>query len=307
MKRRDFLRKSVGAGVAAGALLSTTRFNHVLAGSGKEALPYDMVALKGGTPAQMFDQGIAQLGGMKQFVKPNQTVVIKPNIGWAVEPERAANTNPELVKQVVKHCYDAGAKKVYVFDHTCNEWTKCYTLSGIEKYAKEAGAEMVPGNDEKYYHPVTIEKGVSLKEAKVHELILESDVIINIPVLKHHGGAKMSLAMKNLMGVVWDRGYWHKNDLQQCIADFATYCKPDLNIVDGYRVLMQKGPRGVSVDDVAEMKYQMISTDMVAVDTASVKVFGKATLDEVSHIGLAEKLGVGTTKLETLNIKRINI
>ena len=92
---------------------------------------------------------------------------------------------------------------------------------------------MVPGNSEGYYHPVTIKNGKMLKNAKVHEKILESDVFINVPILKTHGGKTDDFNEKP-DGVVWDRGYWHANDLQQCIADFATFKKPVLNIVDAY-------------------------------------------------------------------------
>jgi uncharacterized protein (DUF362 family) len=265
-----------------------------------------MVAVRGGEAAAMFDKGIASLGGLKQFVKPNQNVVVKPNIGWDTTPERGANTNPELVKRIVEHCFMAGAKKVYVFDNTCNEWTRCYKNSGIEKAVKDAGGTLVTGNTESYYHAVDVNRGVSLKKAKVHELILESDVFINVPVLKSHSSARLTIAMKNLMGIVWDRRWWHGNDLNQCIADFCTYRKPDLNIVDAYRVMKQNGPRGISVNDVVKMKYQIIGTDMVAVDTAATKLFGM-DVNTVKYLDMAQKLKVGTTQLESLNINRITI
>jgi len=306
MKRRDFIRRSVAASVASGALFSMGRWNTLLASGTSSDLPFDLVAVKNGNPMQMFDQGIAALGGMKNFVKPNQTVVVKPNIGWDSAPERAANTNPELVGHIVKHCIGAGAKKVIVFDKTCDEWTRCYKNSGIEKAVKDNGGQMVTGAFEADYRPVKITKGVTLKETKVHKLILESDVFINVPVMKNHGGAQMSLTMKNLMGIVWNRRYYHANDLHQCIADFATYRKPDLNVIDGFRVMKRNGPRGVSVNDVATMKYQILSTDMVAADTAATKVFGIET-SRVKHIRIAEGLGVGTTDLDSLNIKRISI
>lgn len=193
-----------------------------------------------------------------------------------------------------------------VFDNTCDEWTRCYKNSGIEDAVKKAGGEIVTGKDETQYKEVKIAQGVVLKNTKVHNLIIESDVIINVPVLKNHGGAKMSLAMKNLMGVVWDREFYHKNDLQQCIADFVSYRKPDLNVIDGFRVMKRNGPKGVSVNDVVEMKYQILSKDIVAADTAATKIFGINT-KEVGHIILAEKLGLGTTNLDSLNIKRITL
>jgi uncharacterized protein (DUF362 family) len=306
MKRRDFLFKSAAATIASGALFSMGKWNSILAEGTVNDLPFDMVAIKNGYPAAMFDVAIEQLGGMKKFVKPGQTVVVKPNIGWDASPERAANTNPELVGRIVKHCLDAGAKSVMVFDNSCDEWTRCYKNSGIEEAVKAAGGQIVTGKDQTQYKEVPIPKGVVLKSAKVHKLIIESDVFINVPILKNHGGAVMTIAMKNLMGVVWDRGFYHKNDLQQCIADFVTYRKPDLNVVDGFRVMKRNGPKGVSVDDVVEMKYQILSKDIVAVDTAATKIFGM-DINKASHILLAEKLGMGTTNLDSLNIKRITL
>jgi uncharacterized protein (DUF362 family) len=307
MKRRDFIRNSVGLGVLSGAVLSMGKLNEVFAAENREfQLPYDLVAIKGGEAAEMFDKGIASLGGMKKFVKPNQTVVVKPNIGWDTPPERGANTSPELVARIIEHCKMAGAKAIYVFDNSIAEWTRCYKISGIEDAVKKAGGIMVSGKSESNYHEVNIPKGNRLKRTKVHELVLESDVFINVPTLKSHGGTTLSISMKNLMGIVWDRKYWHGNDLHQCIADFVTYRKPDLNIVDAYRVLKRNGPRGVSVADVVNMKYQIISQDIVAADAAATKVFG---LDpkQLKHIILAEQLGVGSSNIEAMKVNRITI
>ncbi len=309
MKRRDFLTKSVGAGIVAGGAASFAGIGNVLAGGfqGGEEGPYDLIAVRGGEPAQMFDLAMEAAGGMSKWVKKGQTVVVKPNAAWDVPPERAANTNPELVGRIVEHCIEAGAKQVYVFDNTCDKWDLCYKNSGIEQAVKDAGGQMVPGHTESYYHEVPVVKGKSLKTTQVHELILESDVFINVPILKHHGSTRLTIAMKNLMGVVWDRRWWHKNDLHQCIADYCTfYRKPDLNIVDAYRVLLRNGPRGVSIDDVVEMKSLMISEDIVAVDVAATLLFGIEP-DEVNYIGIADQMGIGTADLSKLNIKRIRV
>jgi len=135
-------------------------------------------------------------------------------------------------------------------------------------------------------------------------LILDSDVFINVPVLKSHSSTRLTIAMKNLMGVVWDRMYWHRNDLNQCIADCCTICKPDLNIVDAYNVMMENGPRGVSVDDVVNMKQQLIARDIVAIDAAATKIFDLEP-DEIKYIGIANEMGVGNQNLKELSINRI--
>ncbi len=310
MKRREFFR--AGAAVTLAAGLNFDKLHAALESNNMvvEAAP-DMVAVMGGEPAVMLDKALEALGGISKYVKKGQSVVIKPNIGWDKKPDFAANTNPELISALVKKCLAAGAKKVTVFDHTCDNWQKCYQSSGIEQAAKAAGAVVAPGNDEVYYKTVALPKGVKLKSTKIHQALLESDVWFNVPVLKNHGGAKMSIAMKNYMGIVWDRGFFHDNDLQQCIADICTWDKkPALNIVDAYRCMRKHGPQGRSVSDTAVLKSLIISTDIVAADVAAIKMFNqveKMDIASVGHIANGEKLKLGTQNIDKLNIKRIKI
>ncbi|MDR0830053.1 MAG: DUF362 domain-containing protein [Prevotellaceae bacterium] len=315
MDRRDFLKTLAVTGVAfslkmsdgMGLLAQTTK-----SAAGNQAV--DLVAVMGGEPDIMFRRAIAEMGGMGKFVKSGQKVCIKPNIGWDKTPELAANTNPKLVAEIVKQCLAAGAKEVVVFDHTCDEWTKCYKNSGIEAAAKKAGAKVLPGNDEAYYKKeISLPKGKSLKSAKIHSAILDSDVWINVPILKHHGGANMSIAMKNHMGIVWNRRVFHVKNLQQCIADICTLDKKAvLNVVDGYRLLTNNGPQGKSEGDVVLAKALFISQDIVAVDTAAVKFFNSSQkhnipLDHVGHISLGQEQKLGTMNIDKLNVKRIKL
>ncbi len=312
MERRDFLTKTMSAGIVAGVGLSLAGSGSIVASekikSGiKEKLgEYDLVAVMGGEPDVMFDKAIASMGGMSKYVKKGQKVVVKPNIGWDKTPEYAATTNPKLVKRIVEQCYQAGAKEVVVFDFTCDNWQKSYTNSGIEKAVKDAGGKMAPGNSKINYKPVLLPNGKRLKEADEHELIMNSDVFINVPILKNHDGATLTICMKNLMGIIWDRGYWHRNNLHQCIADFATYRRPTLNVVDAYRVLKANGPKGVSLDDVALMKSLIISEDIVAADAAAAKLFGLEP-STVNYIRIASEMGVGQMDLQKLNINRIRV
>jgi uncharacterized protein (DUF362 family) len=308
MKRRRFLRTSLGAGVAAGAMMSLGSIEKAVAGKRlPSAANYDLIAVMGGEPAAMFDMGIQALGGMGAFIGKGQKVLVKPNMGWDVVPEKGADTNPALVRRVIEHCLRAGAKEVYVFDNTCDNWIKCYKNSGIEQAAKDAGAKVVPGNSESYYQEVTIPNGKRLTRTKVHELVLETDVFINVPVLKHHSSARLTGALKNMMGVVWDRGYWHANNLNQCIADYALFSeKPSLHIMDAYNVMMRNGPRGVSVADLSNMKSLMISTDWVAIDAAGAKLMGMEP-SSVEHIAIAAGMGAGKMDLSALNIHRMKM
>ncbi len=307
MKRRDFLRTSVGAGLSAGAVMSLGMYDKFLPVTSKSAAKYDMVAVMGGSPDAMFDLGIQELGGIGAFVQKGKKVLIKPNIGWDVIPELGANTNPLLVKRIIEHCFRAGAKEVYVFDHTCDNWLNTYKNSGIERAAKAAGAKVVPGNSENYYQQVQIPGGLKLTGAKVHEILLETDIFINVPVLKDHNSTRMTACLKNTMGVVWDRGFWHKNNLNQCIADFALYeKKPVLNVIDCYNVMVKNGPQGVSKEDIVMMKSQILTTDWVAGDAAAAKMLGIEP-EKIEYIPIAHKMGLGNMKLETLNIKRIKM
>ncbi len=309
MKRRHFVKKGLKAGLLSGVVsLAVPNINLLFGKNGHSEVegPYDLVAVKGGMPGQMFAQAMESLGGMKSYVKKGQKVVVKPNIAWDTPPDRAADTNPELVAEIVKQCLDAGAGSVYVFDHTMDNWTKSYRTSGMDKYVKEAGGKIVPGNSESYYHEVTLTGTQKLRNVKVHELVLEADVFINVPVLKHHSSTRLSLAMKNLMGTVWDRRYWHRNDLHRCIAEFPTYKKPDLNVMDGYAILKRNGPRGVSTSDVLISKSLLVSSDIVAIDAAAAKIFGMDP-KSVPYIRYADAEGLGTMDLSKLNIKRIKI
>jgi uncharacterized protein (DUF362 family) len=309
MKRRDFLKTSAAVGVAAltfDKLQAAVSANTLMV----EAVP-DMVAVMGGEPAQLLERALKEMGGIEKYVKKGQSVVIKPNIGWDKKPDFAANTNPELVETLIKQCFKAGAKSVTVFDHTCDNWQKCYENSGIKKAAEAAGATVLPGNDEIYYKEVKIPRGIKLKSTKIHQALLDADVWFNVPVLKNHGGAKMSIAMKNYMGIVWDRQFFHSNDLQQCIADTCTWQKkPALNIIDAYRCMRKNGPQGRSVSDTSLLKALIVSTDIVAADTAAIGLFNqveKMEINQVGHIANGENLKLGTQKIEKLNVKKIKL
>ena len=306
MKRKDFLKTMA----AAGAAVATQGMGGVdaLAQAEKTGNP-DLVAVVGGEPDVMFQKAIAEFGGMGRFVKKGQKVTIKPNIGWDKAPELAANTNPILVKEMVKQALEAGASEVVVFDHTCDDWRKCYPNSGIEKAVIDAGGKMLPADNERYYREVEFPAGKMLTKGLVHTAILDCDVWFNVPVLKTHGGARMTISLKNLMGIVWDRRVFHGPNLQQFIADSCTLVKrPALNVVDAYRVLKANGPRGRSEADAVLTKGLFASPDIVAVDTAAVAFFNqvaKMPIDEVEHIAFAQDLKLGTMDLDKLNIKRI--
>ncbi len=305
--RRELLQSLAVTGAG---LLSAEGTSDVFAQSAVNK-NYDLVAVMGGEPAAMFDAAIKQMGGIGRFVKPGQKVTIKPNIGWDKTPELAGNTNPDLISAIIKACQAAGAKEITVFDHTCDEWRRCYNTSGIKDAAEALGAVVMPANEERYYREIQLPRGKNMKSALVHQAILDSDVWINVPVLKTHSGARMTICMKNHMGIVWDRRFFHTHDLQQCIADICTIKNPAvLNIVDAYRVMKSNGPRGRSEADVVTPKALFMGTDIVAVDTMATRFFGQIVsmpLSDVSHLANGQALKVGTMNPAPASIKRIKM
>lgn len=314
ISRRDFLRTSgtVAAGIGLGLMLP--RPSGLFAQStGRGTVPASgginyLAAVRNGEPDIMFDRGIEALGGMGRFVSSGDIVVIKPNASFNSSPERGATTHPSLVKRVIEHCYEAGAKKVYAIDHVLT--SDAYRASGIEQAVKDAGGSMVNIQSNSGYGKVAVPGGGRLRETEVHELVADADKIINIPVLKNHNSTGISCALKNLMGLVWDRSYYHRNNLDQCIADFPLFRKPDLNIVDAYYVMADGGPRGRNDSRVLNPRMQFLSPDIVTVDAAAIaqaKQFGVRGSDGVGYLERAVEHGLGTKDLGSINIARLSV
>ncbi len=309
MDRREFLKKLGKLGATGASAYFLSKVNPLFGASSSKKnisgpLPFDLVAIHGSTPEKMFDAGMKQFGGMKQFISKGDIVVVKPNIGFNTGPDRGATTNPKLVGRVIEHCFQAGAKKVYVFDNCVSYWQDTYKTTRIQQEAKNAGAKVVRADQERYFQKLKNKKAKVLKNVKVHELILEANKVINIPILKNHSGALMTAASKNLMGVVWDRMFYHYNNLHQCIADFGLYHKPTLNIIDAYTVMVKNGPRGYSKGDLVLKKMQIISPDIVAADAAAAKILGKK-IERIAYIPKAHKMKLGNMNLNELKIKRL--
>ena len=310
--RRDFIK----AGFVLGASLPLANLEKLFDAdlpvktSGVSTAPVQsksiLVAVRDGERAAMLDKAMAALGGMETFVKKGQTVLVKPNIGWDSTPELGADSHPELVKRVVEMCFAAGAKSVSMFDNTCDQWQRAYANSGMEKVARDTGATLINGKDATLYREVEIPNGKKLQKGKVHSLVLDSDVFINVPVLKHHGGTLVTGCMKNLMGIIWDRGFYHRVDLHQCIADLLTFKRPTLNILDAYAPMVRNGPRGKSADDLVVMRTLLVSTDIVAIDAAGAKLLNYQPSD-IRHIAIAAGMNLGTMDLEQVDVRRLKL
>jgi uncharacterized protein (DUF362 family) len=298
MKRRELLRR-LGLGVAAVGLGQVTLGQK----AGGQQQPVVVVAEKD-KPAELVRKAIKALGGMGRFVKKGNRVLIKPNIAFARPPEGAANTNPEVVAELVQLCVEAGAKEVIVLDYTLDPARITYEMSGIAKAAEAKGARVVYVSPRDFV-PIEVPKGkiLSAYDVRVLKQVLDADVFINVPIAKTHGSARLTLGMKNLMGIIQDRGAWHRSgDLHQCIADFVTAVKPHLTVIDAIRILASGGPKGPG--RVEQKDTIIASTDIVAADAYATTLFG-LTPNDVPHIIKAAELGVGVADLKRIKIVKV--
>ncbi len=302
--RRDFIKVSLGTAVS----LSLPQFGlpDVIAQTlkGKEIIP-DLAVVTDGDPASMTRQVIELLGGMKRFVSRGDVVVVKPNIGWDRSPEQAANTNPQVVAEVIKLCLESGAKKVKVFDRPCNTASRCYRNSGIKKAASEAGADVslvVSAGFSKMKFP----EGEVLKQWYMYKPALEADVLINVPIAKNHGLTRLTMGIKNLMGIMGgDRGKIHLN-IDDKLADLANFVRPQLTILDAYRILVKNGPQGGSLKDVQEKKTIIAGTQIATVDAYGATLFNIKPTD-LGYLVKSNKFGLGEIDLSKVNIKRVSL
>ena len=265
--------------------------------------PPDIAVVNGPSPEKLVRAAVEALGGIKRFISRGDVVVVKPNIGWDRVPEQAGNTNPVVVAAVVKLCYEAGAKKVKVFDRTCNDQRRCYANSGIEAALKGLKNVEVKQIEEERFRKVTL-NGKVLKEWDLYGEALSADVYINVPVAKHHGLSRLTLGMKNVMGIMGgNRGSIHKN-LAQALADVNTAFRSHLTVIDATRILTAHGPQGGDLADVKVLHKVIASTDIVAADAYATTLFGLNPADIAVTLE-AYKRGLGEMRLEKMRIVKV--
>lgn len=304
MDRRHFLEQV--AAWSAGALAAPVFDVRAIVAA--EATPKGQSVLavaKGTDYAALVGRVMKPLGGMGAFVKEGARVVVKPNIGWDRTPEQGANTHPEVVKAVVMQCLEAGAKRVLVFDRTCNDERRAYAKSGIQAAIESIGDSRAKCvfQDSKKFVPVKIENGKSIQEFEFYKDAMPPacDCYINVPVAKHHVLAKLTMGLKNIMGVIGgNRGEIHK-DMGQRIADLNLVVLPQLTIVDATRILLRNGPTGGNIEDVKVLDTLIASADTVATDAYATTLFDMKP-EEIESTVAAAKLGLGEMDLSKVKI-----
>ena len=299
MDRREFVRRSlqvaaVSSAVGGVPLLDLLSFPARAAEGGGAKL-----AVRNGKdiPA-LVAETLGALGGMATFVKRGETVVVKPNIGWDRTVEQGANTHPLVVRAVIEHCLEAGAKEVRVFDRTCNDPRRCYVQSGIQDVVEGMKSERVKIEhmDRRAYRDLDIANGKDLTRWSFYQPALDADRFINLPVAKHHGISTLTLGMKNIMGVIGgNRGRLHQN-IAESLADINSVVHSTLTLVDATRILVANGPQGGRLEDVRLLDTLIASADIIAADAYAATLFGHRP-EDIPTIVAGARRGLGSLDL----------
>lgn len=266
----------------------------------------DLVVARTGTPDALVRAALSAIGGMERFIPKDGWVIIKPNICTAYHSyEYAATTNPWVVGTLVKMCFEAGAKKVQVMDSPFGgSAPDAYKISGIAEQVEASGGEMVQMSNFKFKR-TSIENALSLAEVAIYEDAFKADVLIDVPIAKNHGMATLTMGMKNLMGLITDRGQIHQ-DFGNRLTDLAGKIKPTLTVIDAVRILVNNGPTGGNLDDVRKLDTVIVSPDIVAADSFGATLFGMQPND-LEYVRIGAQTGLGRSTLAALNIKELTV
>jgi uncharacterized protein (DUF362 family) len=260
-----------------------------------------LTVVQGGEPRELVQKALENLGGISRFISRQDVVVLKPNIAWDRTPEQAANTNPEVVAEMVRQCWQAGAKKVIVTDVSCNEARRCFMRSGIQAAARAEGAQVILPDPE-LYREVAL-GGVVLKSWPVFTPFLDADKVINLPIAKHHGLVGVTLGMKNWYGILGgERNRLHQQ-IHTSLADLANFMLPTVTLLDAYRILIRNGPTGGNLEDVVLKKTMVAGTDPVALDAYAAKAWWNLDPEQLPYLQMAAARGLGTVDYDKLPVK----
>jgi uncharacterized protein (DUF362 family) len=264
-----------------------------------------LAVARGSDPATITERALAAIGGIERFVKSGNDVIIKPNICVNYNPpEFAATTNPDVVGALVRLCLGAGARRVRVMDMPFGGTPEsAYAISGIEAAVKAAGGEMEVMNRAKFVKSA-IPQGKNIQEWEIYRDVLTTDVLINVPIAKHHSLARLSLGLKNLLGVASNPSRMHSN-LAQRIADLSSAVRPTLTIVDAVRILVANGPTGGSLNDVRQTDTVIATHDFVAADAWAATLLNMKGAD-LAYVKAAADMGLGTMELDSIKIEEIS-
>lgn len=320
MDRRDFLIRSAKAGIALAAAGAIGYLFHDPVGPGaiiessSPALPDFSIPDKAGKIAIVTGQdrvktvntALQAIGGIESYIRKGDRVLIKVNAAFASPPSLNATTNPELLAEVAKLCYKAGATSVAVTDNSINNPESCFALSGLGEAARASGAKLILPK-ETLFSNITVPGARFIRNWPVLSAPFQGITkLIGISPVKDHHRSGASMSMKNWYGFIGGRRNIFHQDIHTFIRDLALMIKPTLVVLDGTFTMISNGPTGGSVSDLKATNTMIVSTDQVAADAAGALLLGRKP-GELPFIAKAEQAGAGTADFESLSPFRATI
>lgn len=259
-----------------------------------------MSIIHGRSRADTLRLAVKSIGGIEDFIKKGDRVLLKVNAAFASPQMLSATTHPQIVSELTRLCLDAGASSVIVTDNPINDPSSCFALSGIADAARRSGAQLfLPRKDA--FKPLSVADGKLIRNWPVLYGPLKgiNKVIGTAPVKDHHRSGA-SMIMKNWYGLLGGRRNIFHQDIQTIITELAMMIRPTLVILDGTTTMMTNGPTGGSLADLKETNTMIAGTDQVAVDACGATLLGRS-LNDLPFIGMAEAAGLGTADYQSLN------
>lgn len=265
---------------------------------------------------KMVRAAIDLIGGIEKLDVRGKLVLLKPNILSGSPPP--VTTNPKVIRAVAKILRESGAWRVLVGDMSALiklPTMKNMDITFIKLMAEEAEAELVPF-ERKGWVSIDLPQGKFLKRVYVSEVLFEVDRIINLPVIKTHGSATYSIALKNFVGATHfrqrpyfvDRAHW-----EEVIAELNLAYTPDLNIVDGTRLMVEGGPwKGTSRDaNLIIATGDRIAADVVGLGAlkhySELPQIKEVDVWEQRQVKRAVELGLGITKGSEVELEEMEL
>lgn len=258
----------------------------------------ELVVVAGHRPAAMARLGVEAIGGIRRFVDRGSRVVISPNFAWARPPGTGITTDPSVVREVILMCQEAGARQIVCIDNATDPTPRAHRINGALRAMEGTRAALIsPWSAEQYVRVGDFERGVlhaRLGWQAVPQALLACDVLISVPVFKHHREAGVTGSIKKQMGCVWRRSAYHKLDLDGCLAELGAILRPTLVVTDATRILCSNGPEGPGKR--CEPNRVLVATDPVLADAYACRFVG-AEPEKVRHLVQAARLGAGDLEL----------
>ncbi len=321
INRRQFITRSAkaGASILAACSVSYWFYDSV----GPRPLPEDTNAIQipdfsiaelgqrisiveGGNRSETMGLALKSIGGIETFIKKSDRVLLKVNAAFASPPLLSATTHPEIVSELTRLCFKAGAASVTVTDNPINDPASCFRLTGIEQAARSTGATVLFPQKE-FFKPFTLPEAQLIRNwPLLYEPLNRINKVIGTAPIKDHHRSGASMIMKNWYGLLGGRRNIFHQDIHTIIQELAMMIKPTLVVLDGTTTMMRNGPTGGSLADLKKTHMMIVSTDQVAADAFGATLLDK-TIDELAFIKKAETAGLGTADFQSLNPVRESI